>query len=331
MSGNVGIGTTSPAFPLTFAQSLGDKLALYPSVSGSSYGFGIQSFLLQIHTDTSAADIAFGSGPSTNFVETMRIKGTGNVGIGTTTPGLNTLQINPTTISANGYGLVVSRADYGQEIQINRGPGQAGLALVVDNAGNGDANTSMLLIRNNMTNSGQTVMNVLASGNVGIGTATPTNRLHVIGGATFSSGAGGANQNVVWVPGSASWSFTSDRAAKDRVEPVNAQSVLDKVSRIAINEWSYIGYDQRHIGPMAQDFHEQFPLNPNDKALNDADLHGVALAAIQGLNEKVEGRSQKAEGRIRRLEEENTALKAELSGLKAMVQAMNERLNGGDK
>jgi hypothetical protein len=125
-------------------------------------------------------------------------------------------------------------------------------------------------------------------GRVGIGTATPTNRLHVIGGATFSSGVGGANQNVVWTPGGASWSFTSDRDSKDRVFPVNPQSVLEKISRLPIAEWSYIGYDQRHIGPMAQDFHAEFPLNANDKALNDADLHGVALAAIQGLNQKVE-------------------------------------------
>ncbi|NOS70578.1 MAG: hypothetical protein HOP33_11690 [Verrucomicrobia bacterium] len=125
-------------------------------------------------------------------------------------------------------------------------------------------------------------------GNVGIGTSFPTNKLHVRGGATFASGSGGANQAVVWTPGNASWSFTSDRNAKDRIKPVDAPSVLEKVSRVPIAEWSYIGYPQRHIGPMAQDFHDQFPLNGDDRSLNDADLHGVALAAIQGLNQKLE-------------------------------------------
>jgi hypothetical protein len=403
-SGNVGIGTTSPGFPLNFPNTLGDKISLWGN-SGGHYGFGVQSSQLQIHTFTSGDDVVFGFGQSTNLTETMRIKGSGNVGIGTATPGLNNLQINPNFISASGYGLVVSKAQYGADIQINQGLGQGGIGLVLDNAGNGDANTSMLMIRNNMAGAGQTVMNVQAggnvgiaaaspakllqigtastaadgmirlscgngsasrtwdigvpyggasvagtnydfvimdggalrfdidfnTGNVGIGTDTPTNKLHVIGGATFSSGAGGANQNVVWVPGSASWSFTSDRNAKDRVESVNPQSVLEKVSRIPINEWSYIGYDQRHIGPMAQDFHQQFPLNENDKALNDADLHGVALAAIQGLNQKVEVRSQKAEGRIQMLESENAALKGELAELKEMVRAMNDKLNGGEK
>jgi hypothetical protein len=330
---------------------------------------------------------------SSNTFNGTQIITNGNVGIGTTNPGLNNLQINSTNVWANGYGLVVSRADYGAEIQINQGSLQAGIGLALDNADNGDA-TSMLLIRNNVNApSWQTVMDARANGNVGvgvygptarmqvagagivnvfagdrtpfgvagfetdfdsrqthiwcaetgtnvfnvtgggaaffagsvgIGTSAPTNKLHVMGGATFSSGAVGPNQNVIWVPGSASWSFTSDRNAKDRVEPVDTQSVLDKVTRIAINEWSYIGYDQRHIGPMAQDFHEQFPLNENDKALNDADLHGVTLAAIQGLNEKVESGKQKTESRVQQLEQKLEQKETEITELKVRLQKLEE-------
>ncbi|HWD17993.1 MAG TPA: tail fiber domain-containing protein [Verrucomicrobiae bacterium] len=126
------------------------------------------------------------------------------------------------------------------------------------------------------------------------------------GGVRFTGGNSGNNNTTVsWSPGNASWSFTSDRNAKDHITAVNPQSILDKVSHLPIVEWNYTGFGQRHIGPMAQDFHAQFPLNENDKALNDADLHGVALASIQALNQKLaekEARISELEQRLDRLE-----------------------------
>lgn len=79
-SGNLGIGTTTPGFPLNFANTLGDKIALYGN-SGASHGFGVQGNLLQIHSDSYTADIAFGYGSSLAMTETMRIKGNGDVSI----------------------------------------------------------------------------------------------------------------------------------------------------------------------------------------------------------------------------------------------------------
>ena len=100
--GNVGIGTMAPIAPLSFASVLGEKLTLWGSTAGSSsYGFGIQSNQLQIHTDISASDILFGYGTSGNFKETMRIKGSGNVGIGTGNP-QSALDINGPITTHNG-------------------------------------------------------------------------------------------------------------------------------------------------------------------------------------------------------------------------------------
>jgi hypothetical protein len=84
-TGNVGIGTGTPGFPFNFASVLGDKISLW-GPSGNHYGFGIQSGLLQIHTDVATSDIAFGIGSSASFIERMRITGDGDLGIGTSAP-----------------------------------------------------------------------------------------------------------------------------------------------------------------------------------------------------------------------------------------------------
>ena len=80
LNGNVGIGLSAPGFPLNFAQTLGDKISLFGN-SGGHYGMGIQNFLMQIHSDASNSDIAFGYGSSSSFTERMRIKNAGDVGI----------------------------------------------------------------------------------------------------------------------------------------------------------------------------------------------------------------------------------------------------------
>jgi hypothetical protein len=126
---------------------------------------------------------------------------------------------------------------------------------------------------------------------------------------------------VAWSPGSASWSFSSDRNLKDRFETVDPASVLDRVSQLPIVEWSYKGYPQRHIGAMAQDFHTAFPLNNDDKSLNDADLHGVELAAIKGLNRKLNEKDAEVQG----LKQQNETLEKRLDYLEKAVKLLTAK------
>jgi hypothetical protein len=111
--------------------------------------------------------------------------------------------------------------------------------------------------------------------------------------------------------------LTSDRNAKENFTAVNAQAVLEKVAGLPMTQWNYKteNKSEKHIGPMAQDFHTAFGLDGNDdKHISIIDEGGVALAAIQGLNQK--------------LDEKNTEiqkLKESVDELKKMMQSLAEK------
>ncbi len=92
----------------------------------------------------------------------------------------------------------------------------------------------------------------------------------------------------------------SDRNTKQGFTKVSPSDILEKVVQLPISEWSYnVESTTRHIGPMAQDFHAAFNLGADDKHIAPIDESGVAFAAIQALNRKVEERDE----HIRQLEQ----------------------------
>lgn len=100
---------------------------------------------------------------------------------------------------------------------------------------------------------------------------------------------------------------TSDRNAKEDFAPVNSQDVLAKVAVMPITKWIYkTDTGTRHIGPMAQDFYAAFAVGPDDKHITTVDEGGVALAAIQGLSQKLEEKEteiKELQARLEKLEQ----------------------------
>lgn len=150
-------------------------------------------------------------------------------------------------------------------------------------------------------NSPSTLYLNFAGGNVSIGNVlNPSARLHVAGEA----------KATVFTP-------TSDRNAKQNFTSVNPREVLAKVAALPITEWSYKTIsDVRHIGPVAQDFYAAFGVGGDDKGISTVDADGVALAAIQGLNEKL----GEKEAELLRLRAENQGLARRLGAIERALR-----------
>jgi hypothetical protein len=114
--------------------------------------------------------------------------------------------------------------------------------------------------------------------------------------------------------------LTSDRNAKANFAAISAAAILDKVAALPITEWNYKTDNRavQHIGPMAQDFQAAFRLSADDKHISVVDEGGVALAAIQGLNQKL----NEKDAEIQKLQSQNDSLANRLNDLEQMVQSL---------
>ncbi len=114
----------------------------------------------------------------------------------------------------------------------------------------------------------------------------------------------------------------SDRNAKENFTPINTGDVLAKVVALPLSKWNYKqDATSRHLGPMAQDFYAAFGIGPDDKHIATVDADGVALAAIQGLNQKVDSETAK-------LRAKNAELERSLENIEKLLNRLNTAQNG---
>ncbi len=152
-------------------------------------------------------------------------------------------------------------------------------------------------------------------------------RVRSTGGVAFATGidsSGNVTSGVHLLSGDTAWSSISDKNAKKNFAMVDGVAILERLAAIPIERWNYkweSDTNTPHIGPMAQDFKGAFYPGRDDKSISTLEFDGVELAAIQGLNRKIEEKNSE----IRNLEEQNQSLAKRLAGLERMVQALTEK------
>ena len=113
------------------------------------------------------------------------------------------------------------------------------------------------------------------------------------------------SQMPVYAP---TFNSSSTRTAKTNISAVDSAAVLEGVRALDIATWSFqTDGTTEHIGPMAEEFHATFDVGADGESIASVDADGVALAAIQGLVDRVET----LEERLSDLEAENSQLRAD--------------------
>ena len=179
-NGSVRIGQSGTT-PLSFGGWLGTKISLWDNLGDSTtiYGFGIQSNTLQVFTPGAGNDIALGYGPSASMTETMRVKGNGNVGIGTSNPDQKLSVSGDTLTTGTAYLL-----DTNHSIRAISGSGVAISTYAV---------TDGIILKQ-------------STGNVGIGTTSPSQKLEVNGTVKATTFTG---NGTIPIGGIIMWSGTT--------------------------------------------------------------------------------------------------------------------------
>ena len=116
-------------------------------------------------------------------------------------------------------------------------------------------------------------------------------------GFTVAINAGGAStQYCNLLPGVGSWSCVSDRNAKENFVAAKTDQALERLVAMPLPTWSFKGADPkiRFLGPTAQDFYAAFELRFDGLTIASTNLHGVALAAIQGLHQVVQEKTRES-------------------------------------
>jgi hypothetical protein len=97
------------------------------------------------------------------------------------------------------------------------------------------------------------------------------------------------NGNGAYLSAGGSWQNGSSRSFKENFQSLDSKELLAKISELPVEAWQYKNSDERHIGPVSEDFAQAFDVGAvvngrrDNKYLSPGDVAGVALAGVKEL------------------------------------------------
>lgn len=263
--GDIGFETTTPDGLFDIAHPIDANNHAVLVDSTGNFGINIDNGF----TPTGLFDVQ-----TTGGVSRFTVESDGDIGVGTSTP-LGRFQIVD-SLTTNGQTSSV--------VYTNTNAGSQAVLLELQNAGN-----AYLKMTDTSNNSSWFV----GSRDNGNFTLSHTSG----GGRLLDLDQSGNLITTGTITG------VSTKIAKENIEALNLDFVLEKLNALEITRWNYIkdSDDVKHIGPMAEDFHQAFALNGENSTdrIAFSDSIGVALAAIKALIEK----NNKLEQKLKSLED----------------------------
>lgn len=137
-----------------------------------------------------------------------------------------------------------------------------------------------------------------------------------------------------------SWASISDSSRKENFVPARHEDFLENLASLRLGSWNYIGQPEagyRHYGPMAQEIFAAYGRDAlgtigNDTTLASADMDGLMMILIQGLEKRtsqLQQSNQQLQTQLAAVLQHNDVLQARLAqvdALQAKIEALTALL-----
>lgn len=117
------------------------------------------------------------------------------------------------------------------------------------------------------------------------------------------------------------------------VEQVDPHDVLDRLRVLQVHSWQNVAGDAsgvERLGPAAEDFYEIFEVGADPDHITAGDADGVAIAAIQGLADRLDERDAHIERQDRRIQQQRVLIdeqRTDLETLRERLESLQTELS----